>query len=61
MEQKTGLRSQVEDLTTMFPEFTVWPNVAIWDSVCDALTIDLPKYPKYDSYGELILILGSAY
>ena len=29
MEQKTGLRSHIEDLTTMFPEFTVWPNVAI--------------------------------
>ena len=29
MEQKIGLRSHVEALTTMFPEFTVWPNVAI--------------------------------
>ena len=28
MEQKTGLRSHVEDLTTIFPEFTVWLKVA---------------------------------
>jgi len=28
MEQKTGLRSHVEELTTMFPEFTAWSNIA---------------------------------
>ena len=26
---ETGLRSHVEDLTTMFPEFTLWLKVAI--------------------------------
>ena len=29
MEQKTGLRVHAKDLLTMFPQFSIWPNIAI--------------------------------